>query len=92
MTHPLTDKVISKQFGRYDGIDDVTVYDEDDIRAAYNLGRAKQLKEVLAWLKFGYQTDPNLSRDRNHRGGFNEIAIALEKAMRPQKEESSNGN
>ena len=36
--HPLTDEIVEKQFGRYDGIDDVMVYDEDDIRAAYDLG------------------------------------------------------
>ena len=36
--HPLTDETISKQFGRYDGIDDAMVYDEDDMRAAYDLG------------------------------------------------------
>ena len=34
MTHPLTDKIISNQFGRYDGIDDEMVYDEDDMRSA----------------------------------------------------------
>lgn len=50
MTHPLTDKIIAKQFGRYDGIDDLMVYDEDDIRTAYDLGRSEQLEQVEdAW-------------------------------------------
>ena len=43
--HPLTDEIISKQFGRYDGIDDVMVYDEDDVRAAYDLGRDEQCEQ-----------------------------------------------
>jgi len=42
-----------------------------------------QLEQVIEWLKFGYQTDPNLSEERKRIGGFMEIAIALEQAMRP---------
>tara|TARA_Y100000389_G_scaffold1496_1_gene1516 strand:+ start:512 stop:763 length:252 start_codon:yes stop_codon:yes gene_type:complete len=47
MTHLLTDKIIEKQFGRYDGIDDVMVYDEDDIRSAVDW----QLEQVIDWLR-----------------------------------------
>lgn len=32
--HPLTDEIISKQFGFYDEISDRKAYDEDDMRAA----------------------------------------------------------
>jgi len=46
MTHPLTDKIISNQFGRYDGINDEIVYDEDDIRAAYDLGHKNARLEL----------------------------------------------
>ncbi len=84
-THPLTDKIISKQFGRYDGIDDVMVYDEDDMRAAYDLGRAEQLEQVMTWL------DENLNNytDDNYLGDcqpFYELIPDLEKAMRPTQE------
>ena len=51
MTHPLTDKIISNQFGRYDGINDERVYDEDDIRAAYDLGHKAGVKVVEDYLK-----------------------------------------
>ena len=44
-----------------------------------------QLEQVIEWLKFGYQTDPSLSEERKRIGGFMEIAIALEQAMRPTK-------
>lgn len=57
-----------------------------DLRSPYERGRADMLEQVIHWLNFDYQTDPNLSRDMKHRGGFDKIAIALEKAMRPQEE------
>ena len=51
-----------------------------------------QLEQVIHWLNFGYQIDPNLSREMKHRGGFQWIAIALEKAMRPQQQQQQQEN
>ena len=60
---------------------------QESISEAHKLGlktgRDAQLEQVIEWLKFGYQTDPNLSEERKRIGGFMEIAIALEQAMRP---------
>ena len=56
---------------------------------AFQWGADCQLEQVIHWLNFDYQTDPNLSRDMKHRGGFDKIAIALEKAMRPQQQENN---
>jgi len=83
MTHSLTDKIISNQFGRYDGINDEIVYDEDDIRAAADW----QLDKVLEWL------DKNLSKFtiNSYTGEFktmNKLPEHLEKAMRPQENNS----
>jgi predicted Rdx family selenoprotein len=49
-----------------------------------------QLEQVIEWLKFGDQTDQNLSWERKRIGGFMEIAIALEQAMRPTNTQENN--
>ena len=53
---------------------------------AFQAGADRQLEQVIKWLNFDYQTDPNLSREAKQRGGFKAIAIALEKTMRPQED------
>ncbi len=82
--HSLTDKIISNQFGRYDGIDDVMVYDEHDIRAAYDAGchagRAQRLEQVLNWLEACDSYD--LESHFDHTRMIND----LRKAMRPQED------
>lgn len=83
MTHPLTDEMIDEIQIRFGG-PCIEGYD-DNMRAAADW----QFEKVIEWLNFGYQSDPNLSRERKHRGGFHEIAIALEKAMRPQQKENN---
>jgi hypothetical protein len=88
MPHPLTDKIISKQFGRYDGIDDVMVYDEDDVRAAYDRGRGDQLKQVIKWLKDN--TSKYVYHDYYGADEQQELFKCLEdlqKAMRPTTQE-----
>ena len=77
MTHPLTDEMIVDRVG-YAGIR------QRYTPAVMRIAADWQLEQVIEWLNFGYQSDPNLSREMKHRGGFDEIAIALEKAMRPQ--------
>jgi len=88
MTHPLLPT--QEQFAKWDS----EYFDEEGengerqnfdfmMLTAFQAGADQQLEQVIKWLNFGYQTDPNLSRERKHRGGFKEIAIALEKAMRP---------
>ena len=83
--HPLTDEicreVADSMIDFPNGFPDA----HDHMRA----GTDWQLERVIEWLNFGYQSDPNLSRERKHRGGFHEIAIALEKAMRPQQQEDN---
>ena len=80
MTHPLTDEMMEAIHGNRPGYSNP--FDEDDMRAAADW----QLEQVIEWLNIGYQTDPNLSREVKQRGGFKAIAIALEKAMRPQED------
>ncbi len=76
--HPLTDEIVEKQFGRYDGIDEVMVYDEDDIRAAADW----QLEQVTEWLKV------ELRRSSTFKGysviDNDNFFKDLEKAMRPE--------
>lgn len=55
----------------------------------YDKGRADMLDQVLEWLEFGYQTDPNLSREIIRRAGFKTIAIFLEKAMNSSTKENN---
>ena len=64
------------------------LYIPDGIRAAADW----QLYQVMKWLKFGYQTDPNLSEEKKQIGGFMEIATALEEAMRPTKTTTQENN
>ncbi|MCP4777717.1 MAG: hypothetical protein GY880_26145 [Planctomycetaceae bacterium] len=78
MTHPLTDEICLQIMDANDQSN------EDDMRAAANW----QLKQVIEWLNFGYQTDPNLSREMKQSGRLKAIAIALEKTMRPQQEDN----
>ena len=73
--HPLTNEIINEI---YDGN---ALFDEY-LRAAADW----QLEQVIEWLEFGYQTDPNISDEIKRRGGFKAIAIFLEKAMRPQED------
>ena len=84
-THPLTDKIIAKQFGRYDGIDDVMVYNEDDIRAAYDLGRKDQIKADIEWLEIN--ADDYECKDYYHTYFLTEIFLNdFKKAMRQTQE------
>ncbi len=85
MTHPLTDKQLFIEFlslGRDYCPDNRNGFSYDDMRAVADW----QLEQVIEWLNFGYQTDPNLSREMKQSGKFKEISIALEKAMRPQQQ------
>ncbi len=63
-------------------VEELSEVSNAEMRAAADL----QLEQVIEWMKFGYQTDPNLSGERKRIGGFMEIAIALEQAMRPQED------
>ena len=85
MTHPLTDEIIEEiaQF-EPDLTDPFILNRIHDMQTAADW----QLEKVIKWLNFDYQTDPNLSRETKQRGGFKAIAIALEKAMRPQEDNS----
>ena len=85
MTHPLTDEIIEEiaQF-EPDLTDPFILNRIHDMQTAADW----QLEKVIKWLNFDYQTDPNLSRETKQRGGFKAIAIALEKAMRPQDDNS----
>ena len=92
--HPLTDKKALEKF--WEHAVDITweycetnvLYIPDGIRAAADW----QLYQVMKWLKFGYQTDPNLSEEKKQIGGFMEIATALEEAMRPTKTTTQENN
>jgi len=91
--HPLTDEICDKlsivQLSQLD-------YDYESITFAENVKSDMrsaadwQLEQVIEWLKFEYQTDPNLSGERKRIGGFMEIAIALEQAMRPTTTQEEN--
>ena len=83
--HPLTDGIIEEiaQF-EPDLTDPFILNRIHDMQTAADW----QLEKVIKWLNFDYQTDPNLSRETKQRGGFKAIAIALEKAMRPQEDNS----
>ncbi len=71
--HPLTDEIVEKQFGRYDGIDEVMVYDEDDIRAAadWQLEQVVEFASNYTFLAF---------RDSGEKMAFID---RLKEAMRP---------
>jgi hypothetical protein len=83
MTHPLTDELL-QQIGCANPR--ARVFDTQAMRAAADW----QLEQVIEWLKFGDQTDQNLSWERKRIGGFMEIAIALEQAMRPTNTQENN--
>ena len=82
MTHPLTDKIISNQLGRYDGINDEIVYDEDDIRAAADWQLEKcddELGNILHCLALaGKITEEERIQ----------IYVLFKEAMRPQEDNS----
>jgi hypothetical protein len=86
MTHPLTDEIISKQFGRYDGIDDAMVYDEDDMRTAADW----QLEHIIEWFKEStshFGAGDCLYFDNLH--DLDEgIENVIRKAMRPTQKDS----
>ena len=81
--HPLTDEMCEDLSGWdfYGCLNTEAEWNRQDMRAAADW----QLEQVLEWLNFGYQTDPNLSREIKRSGRSREIAIALKKAMRPQQ-------
>ena len=79
MTHPLTDETLEAIHEDYVSL---KIEFDQALRAAADW----QLEQVIEWLEFGYQADPNLSREIKRRGGFKTIAIFLEKAMRPQED------
>ncbi len=85
--HPLTDEKALSLFS-FERLIDTSepISIEDAMRTASDW----QLDQVIEWLKFGYQTDPNLSGERKRIGGFMEIAIALEQAMRPTTTQENN--
>ena len=78
--HPLTDEICRDLTAHMDFYNP-TVH-RNDMRTAADW----QLEQVMEWLKFGYQTDPNLSLKLKKTTYFTEIAIVLEKAMRPQED------
>ena len=90
MTHPLYDKRLFIDFMRLkrDLVPDSNHnFNCDDMRAAYDLGRAEQLEQVMTWL------DENLNNytDDNYLGDcqpFYELIPDLEKAMRPTQEDN----
>ena len=94
MTHPLTDEICkdlvlrfywsarASYSDRLKGLVSREVDTADNMRTAADW----QLEQVMEWLKFGYQTDPNLSLKLKKTTYFTEIAIVLEKAMRPQED------
>ena len=47
MTHPLTQELMDNIHGDEPGYSNP--YDEDDMRAAYDLGREEQLEQCIAW-------------------------------------------
>ena len=52
--HPLTAQAAmfgEKEFGRYDGINEEMVYDEDEILLAWNLGADDLLDQVAEWMQ-----------------------------------------
>ena len=79
--HPLTKEIMYEIHQNHAGYCDP--FGEDDMRGAADW----QLEQVIRWLKIGHQWDKNISEVAKHRGGcrFMEMAIALEKAMRPQQ-------
>ena len=86
MTHPMIPT--QEQFAEWDAeyFDGERQNFDFMMLTAFQAGADRQLKQVIEWLNIGYQTDPNLSREVKQRGGFKAIAIALEKAMRPQED------
>ncbi len=74
MTHRLTDKrlfIDFMQLGRDLVPESNHNFDCDDMRAAYDLGRAEQLEEVIQWIE--YHAEPT------------RLINDLEEAMRPQE-------
>ena len=86
MTHPMIPT--NEQFVEWDAEYFDGEHENFDFMmlTGFQAGADRQLEQVIEWLNIGYQTDPNLSREVKQRGGFKAIAIALEKAMRPQED------
>ena len=86
--HPLTNKIISKQFGygNYDLIEEVMTYDEDDMRAVYDLGRdkghAEMLELAVEWLQ-NCDLSHSLSYSNEYQSDRHLVVSAFKKAMRP---------
>ena len=86
--HPLTNKIISKQFGygNYDLIEEVMIYDEDDMRAVYDLGRdkghAEMLELAVEWLQ-NCDLSHSLSYSNEYQSDRHLVVNAFKKAMRP---------
>lgn len=91
--HPLTDEIISKQFGILDVFNNEMDYDEDDMRAAYDLGRAEQLEQVIAHIKLcHWHTNDFVSLARLVAEWFvgpKQRIAELREAMRPTTQEES---
>ncbi len=91
--HPLTDEMMDKIHGDEPGYSNP--YDEDDMRAAYDLGRDEQLEQVIEWMK------ANLMNHDSHESYdylYDDFSLAyikedellkdLREAMRPTQEEN----
>ena len=82
MTHPLTEEMMGKIHGDEPGYSNP--YDEDDMRAAYDLGRAEQLEQVMKWLH-GNLDEYSTDTDPGFFWSMSRLLPDLEKAMRPQE-------
>lgn len=83
MTHPLTD---DKLHDEYDGYREEgwcnSIYCPDDMRAAYDSGRTKQLEQVMKWLH-GNLDEYSTDTDPGFFWPMSRLLPDLEKAMRP---------
>ena len=69
--HPLTDEICKSIAACYPYNKHIDIEDcghIHDMRAAYDKGADDRMEQVIKWLNFDYQTDPNLSRETKQRG------------------------